>query len=78
MQVGKFFLISQTVVFSVFDDRVACTQALFLGNCFALIARSKHVGLWRARERRSLQRSLYNLRSAPCSAWLICQIIKAE
>jgi len=45
---------------------------------FCLIARSKHVGLGRARERKSLQRSLYNLRSAPCSAWLICQIIKVE
>ena len=48
------------------------------GQSSCLIARSKHVGLGRARERKSLQRSLNNLRSAPSSAWLICQIIKVE
>ena len=48
------------------------------GQSSCLIARSKHVGLGRARERKSLQRSLYNLRSAPSSAWLIFQIIKVE
>ena len=56
--------------------------SLHTGSSFGqsswLIARSKHVGLGRARERKSLQRSLYNLRSAPSSAWLICQIIKVE
>jgi len=57
---------------------VACTQALILGRDVLSIARSKHMGLGRARERKSLQPSLYDLRSTPCSAWLICQIIKVE
>ena len=50
----------------------------FSSEMFCLIARSKRVGSGWASERKSLQRSLNNLRSAPCSAWLICQIIKVE
>ena len=52
---------------------IACTQNLLLGNsiqrCFAQSA-------W-GRGERAKGRAC-NLRSAPCSAWLICQIIKVE